>query len=363
MIEKLFDKHKKELALKIIGGERISTDDALRLYTDYSVSQLSFLSLERKKEKSENYVYFNRNIHVEPTNICIYKCRFCSYRATSPDDSYIYEAEDIIKKIENVEDKITEVHITGGVHPEWGIEYFATLIGKIHARFPNIHIKAFTAVEIEHMCLVDRISIEEGVKKLIDSGLSSLPGGGAEIFDESIRIKISPEKSDGEAWLKVHELAHKQGMKSNATMLYGHIESYSQRISHMDKLRQLQDRTSGFQAFIPLKFRRANNPMSRTEEISMIEDLRNYAVARIFLDNIPHLKAYWPAIGKDKAQMSLLFGVDDLDGTINDSTSIYSRAGAEKSPQMTTKNMINLIEKAGFNAIERDSLYHVIQKY
>lgn len=363
MIDTLFNEKQKPLALKILQGTRISAREAVELFNGFSISQLSFLSSERKRQISGSNVYFNRNIHIEPTNICVYQCKFCSYRASSSNDSYVYSVDDIIQKIEKVENNITEVHITGGVHPEWGIEYFAELICKIHNRFPNLHIKAFTAVEIEYMCQVDNISVEEGLRKLMQCGLESLPGGGAEIFDEDIRLKISPEKSSGKTWLDIHKTAHKLGLKTNATILYGHIESYEQRIMHMESLRKLQDETKGFQAFIPLKFRRANNLMSNVEEVSLMEDLKNYAVSRIFLDNIPHLKAYWPAIGANIAQLSLLFGVDDLDGTINDSTTIYSRAGAENKPQMTSTALIQLIHEAGFDAVERDSLYGIIHKY
>lgn len=363
MLKRIFNSGNIELAEKVLDGQRIDEKEALTLYSGFSLSQLAFLASERKRKQTQNKVYFNRNIHVEPTNICVYQCRFCSYRAQSSEDSYIYSAEDIISRIENVEENITEVHITGGVHPEWGIKYFSELLNKIHIRFPNLHIKAFTAVEIEYMCNLDGLTYVEGLKILMKNGLKSLPGGGAEIFDEEIRLKISPEKSSGEIWLEIHKIAHSLGMKTNATILYGHIESFEQRVQHMEALRSLQDETGGFQAFIPLKFRRANNPMSDVKEVSLMEDLKNYAVSRIFLDNIPHLKAYWPAIGKDKAQMSLMFGVDDLDGTINDSTSIYSRAGADEKPQMSTEEMIQLIRESGYSAVERDSLYGIIHEY
>ncbi|MBN2728264.1 MAG: CofH family radical SAM protein [Bacteroidales bacterium] len=363
MLNRIFTEYQLSLAEKVLANQRISINEALNLFHDFSLSQLSFLSSERKRQVSGLKIYFNRNIHVEPTNICVYQCRFCSYRAMSSDDSYIYTADDIISRIEKVESDITEVHITGGVHPEWGIKYFSELIAKIHSRFPKLHIKAFTAVEIEYMCMVDGISHSDGLKALMQSGLKSLPGGGAEIFDEEIRLKISPEKSSGKIWLDIHKIAHELGMKTTATMLYGHVENYEQRVKHMYELRALQDETGGFQAFIPLKFRRANNPMSDVEEVSLMEDLKNYSVSRIFLDNFPHLKAYWPAIGKNSAQMSLLFGVDDLDGTINDSTSIYSRAGAEQSPQMNSADMIQLIHDAGYSAVERNSLYETIREY
>lgn len=354
----LFEEKQKILADKILDNKRISEVETLYLYEDFSLAQLSYLATARKKTASGKNVFFNRNIHVEPTNICIYNCRFCSYKAKSLNDGYVLSASDIIEKLKPLKDQISEVHITGGVHPEWGVNFFASLLSEIRSSFPEIHIKAFTAVEIEYMCQLDDVSIEKGLKKLINSGLQSLPGGGAEIFDEEIREKISPEKSSGNRWLEIHKIAHKLGLKTNATILYGHVENIEQRIKHMSLLRELQDDTKGFQAFIPLKFRSANNQMSDVQEVSLIEDMRNYALSRIFLDNFPHLKAYWPAIGKDAAQMSLLFGVDDLDGTINDSTSIYSRAGAETSPQMSFQEMTHLINDADYISVERDSLYN-----
>ena len=354
------NKNQQSLAEKILSNQRINEEEALMLFEHFELPQLALLATQRKENISGNKVFYNRNIHIEPTNICVYNCRFCSYRASSASDSYAYTTEKIIEKIAAAADNITEVHITGGVHPDWGICFFADLLKKIKEQFPNFHIKAFTAVEIEYMCNIDKLKIADGLRILKDAGLSSLPGGGAEIFDESVRKIICPEKPSGQIWLDVHRTAHLNGLPSNATMLFGHIESRSQRVAHMSALRTLQDETHGFNCFIPLKFRCANNRMSNIGETPVVEDLKTYAIARIFLDNIPHLKAYWPAVGRDFAQITLHFGVDDLDGTINDSTIIYTRAGSNENPDMTTPELQRLIIDAGFHPTERDSVYNVL---
>jgi aminodeoxyfutalosine synthase len=266
---------------------------------------------------------------------------------------------DIVKKFDNK--NVTEVHIVGGVHPDYDLHYYGRLIQKIKQHRPVIHVKAFSAIELEYMIGKAGLTIEDGLQQLKNYGLDSIPGGGAEIFDEKLREKICDEKSSSELWLTIHEIAHTLGIPSNATMLYGHIETYEHRIDHMERLRNLQNKTGGFNAFIPLKYKKANNSMSYLGEVSIIEDLKNYAVARIFLNNIPHIKAYWPMIGKEAAQLSLSFGTDDLDGTIDDTTRIYSMAGAkELKPEMSSEEICLLIRKAGFEPVERDSLYNRI---
>jgi aminodeoxyfutalosine synthase len=349
-----------ELADKIFQGKRITAQEAIRLFDEFTPPQLSLLAVERKQLASGNKVFYNRNLHIEPTNICVYNCRFCSYKAKSEADSYLFTANDILQKIAEVADNITEVHITGGVHPDWGIRFFADMLKGIKDAFPTLHIKAFTAVEIGFMCRIDKMSIAEGLTTLRNAGLDSMPGGGAEIFDEDIRLIISPEKPSGNDWLSVHQQAHALGIPSNATMLFGHVENFTQRISHMELLRNLQDKTMGFNAFIPLKFKNRDNRMSDVAETAVVEDLKTYAIARIFLDNIPHLKAYWPALGRDFAQLSLQFGVDDLDGTINDSTTIYTRAGSSENQAMNTKELQKMISDAGFRPVERNSVYREI---
>lgn len=245
-----------------------------------------------------------------------------------------------------------------------GLAYFKNLIENIKQIRPDIHVKAFTAVELDYMCKKAKVSYEEGLKILKDAGQGSLPGGGAEIFDEEIRAQICKDKCTSEQWLQMHEAAHKVGMPSNATMLYGHLEKYEHLIDHMNRLRNLQDKTGGFNAFIPLKFRNKNNQMSDIEEVSIIEDLKVYAMGRIFLDNFNHLKAYWPMIGRKTTQLLLSFGVNDIDGTVDDSTKIYTMAGAEEQkPTMTTEQMIHLIKEVGRKPIERDSVYNELNDY
>jgi aminodeoxyfutalosine synthase len=255
------------------------------------------------------------------------------------------------------------VHIVGGVHPNRDVNFYVDLLQNIKKAAPNLHIKAFTAVEIDQMCQMGNISIEEGLLKLKAAGLESMPGGGAEIFDEEIRAEICPDKTGSEEWLRIHAHAHKVGIPTNATMLYGLLENYEHRVDHLNRLRTLQDETRGFNAFIPLKFRRENNEYSRIKESTIIEDLKDYAVSRIFLDNIPHLKAYWPMIGKQAAQLSLGFGVDDLDGTIDDSTKIYSMAGGEEKPTASREELIKMIKEVNLVPAERDTIYNILKEF
>jgi aminodeoxyfutalosine synthase len=264
-----------------------------------------------------------------------------------------------VDKATNGDPQAVELHITGAVHPERDIHYYGNLLRRIRSARPTLHLKAYSAVELDYMFEKSGMTIREGLEYLRSCGLDSIPGGGAEIFDETIRQQICGMKSNADTWLLIHETAHTLGIPSNATMLYGHYEDLSHRISHLERLRQLQDRTGGFNAFIPLKFRNGNNEMSDVQEVSVVEDMKMYAIARIYLDNFPHLKAYWPAVGMKLARIALAFGVDDLDGTINDSTKIYSLAGAEEqNPVMTVSAMRALITEAGRTPVERDSLYN-----
>ena len=356
----------KDISGKVLANLRISPEEGLILYKKADLPLLGVLAGIVRKRLNGNYVYFNRNFHIEPTNKCVYNCRFCSYHKPASDpESWEYSIDqmlDIVKKFDNKE--VTEVHIVGGVHPDHDLHYFGSLIKKIKEHRPSLHVKAFSAIELDYMIRTAGFTIEEGLKVLKNYGLDSIPGGGAEIFDEEIRKNICDEKSSSQLWLEIHETAHRTGIPSNATMLYGHIENYSHRIDHMERLRKLQDKTRGFNAFIPLKFKKRNNNMSYLGEVNILEDLRNYAVSRIYLDNIPHLKAYWPMAGKVTAQLSLSFGADDMDGTIDDTTKIYSMAGSEEeTPSMTTEGLCNLIREAGYIPVERDTLYNIIKKW
>jgi aminodeoxyfutalosine synthase len=357
------DKDLWVIAKKITGNIRITPEDGLFLFKKADLSLLGLLAGVVRRRHNGNLAYFNRNFHIEPTNICIYNCRFCSYHKPEGDpESWEYSHEEMLDIVKRFDDKaVTEVHIVGGVHPSHDLHYWGSLIRKIKAYRPSIHVKAFSAIELDHMISLAGCTIEEGLKLLKGYGLDSIPGGGAEIFDEELRKIICDEKSSSELWLKIHETAHRLGIPSNATMLYGHIETYAHRINHLERLRSLQDKTKGFNAFIPLKYKKSNNSMSYLGEVNIIEDLRNYAISRIYLDNFPHIKAYWPMIGKECAQISLSFGTDDMDGTIDDTTRIYSMAGStEENPVMSTEEISILIRQSGFIPVERDSLYNPI---
>lgn len=357
----------KNIAEIILNNERISTEQAIYLYRNVDLSTLGLLANFIRERKHGDYTYFNRNFHIEPTNICVFTCKFCSYSRLlkQADEGWVLSKEQMLDIIKSYDGKpVTEVHIVGGVHPKLTLEFFCDLFKSIKAIRPDLHIKAFTAVEYEYMFRKAKVSVEEGLKIMMEAGLDSIPGGGAEIFDEALRAEICGDKATTAEWLEIHETAHKLGLMSNCTMLYGHIEQYEHRVDHMNRLRELQDRTKGFNTFIPLKFRNQENEMSHVPESTVIEDLKNYAVARIFLDNIDHIKAYWPMIGRSTAQLSLSFGVDDIDGTIDDTTKIYSMAGAEEqNPKLTTKQLVELIKQVGRHPIERGTLYDVIKDY
>lgn len=355
------------IATKVLDNSRISPDEGLYLYEHAELPLLGALANHVRERKSGNVTFFNRNFHIEPTNVCVFSCNFCSYSRTLKDREEGWELtiDQMLDKVRAYDGQpVTEVHIVGGVHPKMTLEFFAELLRKIKAHRPDLHIKGFTAVELDYMFRKAKLSYEDGLKYLNAAGLNSLPGGGAEIFDEAIREKICADKCTSAEWLSIHEAAHLMGMHSNATMLYGHIESYRHRIDHMERLRQLQDQTGGFNTFIPLKFRNQNNEMSDVPEVNVTDDLRCYAIARIFLDNFPHVKAYWPMIGRQTAQLLQAYGVDDLDGTIDDSTKIYSMAGAEEqSPSLSTEQLVELIRQSGRTPVERDTLYNVVKDY
>lgn len=358
------------IAEKVFNGERISEEEGIALFDKAApLNYLGSLANYIREKKHGDNTYFNKNFHIEPTNICVFDCKFCAYskliRQKTDYDAWEMTEEEIIEKVRSYDNSdITEVHIVGGVHPKMGLHYFANLIKKVKEIRPELHVKAFTAVELEYMCRKAKVSYREGLQILKDHGQNSLPGGGAEIFAEDIRAEICNDKCSSEQWLEIHQTAHEIGMPSNATMLYGHIEEPKHLVDHMNRLRNLQDKTGGFNTFIPLKFRNGNNQMSHIEEVSVLEDLRMYAIARIYMDNFPHLKAYWPMIGRQTAQLTLNYGVDDIDGTIDDSTKIYSMAGAEEqSPTLTTDQLVALIKDVGRKPIERDSVYNVIKDY
>jgi aminodeoxyfutalosine synthase len=359
----------REISRKVLEGQRISASEGLFLFEEGSLSLVGTLANYIREKKQGNNTYFNRNFHIEPTNLCVYDCKFCSYsrliKQRDSADAWQYTMEDMLDIVKKYDGKpVTEVHIVGGVLPQYDLTFYTELFRKIKAHRPELHVKALTPVEYHYIFKKAKVSYEDGMRMIMESGCDSLPGGGAEIFHPEIREQIAADKCTGEQWLRIHEIWHGLGKRSNATMLYGHIERYEHRIDHLEQLRQLQDKTGGFQTFIPLKFRNQDNQMSHVPESTPVEDLRNYAISRIYLDNFDHIKAYWPMIGREVAQMSLAFGVDDIDGTIDDTTKIYAMAGAEEqNPSLTTRELANLIKSVGRKPLERDTLYNIIQDY
>lgn len=361
------DKGLLKIADKVKNNERLTEEEGVLLFEKGPLGFVGALANHVAERLHGGKVYFNRNFHIEPTNVCVFTCNFCSYSRLykNKDEGWELTMEqmmDIVRKYDG--QPVTEVHIVGGVHPKMNLEFFCELVSNIKAHRPDLHIKGFTAVELDYMIRKAKLSLEEGMQKLKDAGLQSLPGGGAEIFHPDVRNIICPDKVDADGWLRIHEIAHNLDMHSNATMLYGHVERYEHRVDHMSKLRQLQDKTGGFNCFIPLKFRNQGNDMSHIAESTIVEDLRMYAIARIFMDNFRNLKAYWPMLGRQTAQLTLSFGVNDLDGTIDDTTKIYSMAGAEEqSPALSTEQLCNIIDSVGRIPVERDTLYNELKVY
>jgi aminodeoxyfutalosine synthase len=361
------DPQLRSIAEKVYNSARISDEECLYLFDHAPLAYTGVLANFIREKRHGDNTYFNRNFHIEPTNICLYTCTFCSYSRLikKREEGWEYTMEEIMDIVRSYDDKpVTEVHIVGGVLPQYDVEFYSELFRQIKAHRPELHVKALTPVEYHYIFKKAKISYAEGMRLMKEAGLDSMPGGGAEIFHPEIRDQIAGGKCSGEQWLQIHEEWHKLGMRSNATMLYGHIEEYRHRVHHLRQLRDLQDETGGFQTFIPLKFRNKDNQMSHLSESSVVEDLRNYAISRIYLDNFDHIKAYWPMISRQVAQLSLSFGVDDIDGTIDDTTKIYSMAGSEEqNPAMNTQELVDLIKKVGRRPVERDTLYNVVMDY
>ncbi len=352
---------------KVFNAVRITDEEALLLFEKATLPFLGLLANHVKEKLHGDTVYFNRNFHIEPTNLCVFSCNFCSYSRlyAHKEEGWELSEEQMLDIVKKYDDQpVTEVHIVGGVHPKLTLHFFTNLLKKIKAHRPHLHIKGFTAVELDYMFRKAKMSTKEGMHFLQEAGLDSIPGGGAEIFHPEIREKICADKVDAEGWLEIHQTAHELNMHSNATMLFGHIENNFHRIDHMSRLRNLQDKTNGFNTFIPLKFRNKDNDLSHISETSLIEEMKIFAIARIYLDNFPHIQAYWPMLGRQNAQLSLSFGVNDIDGTIDDTTKIYSMAGSEEqNPSMTTEQLVTLIKQANRKPVERDTLYNVVKDY
>jgi len=357
----------QKIGNKVIHNERISFEEGVYLFEKASLPYVGALANWKRESLHGDTTYFNKNFHIEPTNVCVFSCKFCSYSKlyAHKEEGWELTIDQMMDIVKSYDGKpVTEVHIVGGVHPKLTLEFFISLLKAIKAHRPELHIKGFTPVELDYMFRKANLSTEEGMKRAQEAGLDSIPGGGAEIFHPDIRNIICADKATGDEWLHIHRTAHNLGMHSNATLLYGHIEKAEHRIDHMERLRQLQDETKGFNTFIPLKFRNKDNDMHDVPESTMANDLKMYAISRLYLDNFPHVKAYWPMLGREIAQLTLSYGVNDIDGTIDDTTKIYSMAGSEEqNPVMTTEELVRLIKQAHRKPVERGTLYNVIQDY
>lgn len=351
-----------DIAGKVEAGARLTFEEGVQLYTTPDIAAVAALANLVRERRWGDLTFFNRNVHVNATNVCEASCIFCSFARLKTGDkgAYTMALEEAVGRIRALRDEfITEVHIVNGLNPDLPWEYYTDLLRGIRAERPDLHIKAFTAVEIHYFAEKYGKTYEQVLRELIDAGLGSLPGGGAEIFHPRARRKLCHDKVDADGWLDVHRVAHRLGLRSNATMLFGSIETVEERVDHMLRLRGLQDETGGFQTFIPLRFHHENNRLERLKEPTGYESLRTYAVSRLLLDNFDHIKAYWVMLGIKLAQVSLAFGVDDLDGTIREER-IYHMAGATTPQEMGRRSLVELIRAADRIPVERDTLYNIV---
>jgi len=350
-----------DIADRLDAGVRLDAEDGVRLFAS-DLLTLGWLANRERERRHAGRTYFNHNIRIEATNVCVASCLFCSFARLRPADpeSFTLSLEQAWNKLRQRADQpLTEVHVVNGLHPDLPFAYYTDLLAGFKRIRPDVHLKCFTAVEVAFFADLYGMSDEQVLRELMAAGLDSLPGGGAEVFAPRVRRKICHDKCDADRWLSIHRTAHTLGMRSNVTMLYGHIETIEERVDHMMRTRALQDETGGFQAFIPLAFHPDNNQMRKLPAPSASDTLRVHAVARLMLDNIPHVKAFWIATGVDVAQTSLWFGVDDLDGTVQEEH-IYHMAGSTTPEALTTKELRHLIRVAGREPVERDTLYNVI---
>jgi aminodeoxyfutalosine synthase len=351
------------IATKVHAGERLSFDDGMALEQHADLHFLGELANVVRERKNGNVAYYNVNTHLNPTNVCVYRCQFCAFRADlkSP-KGYVMSDEQILHRAREATGRgATELHIVGGLHHHKGFDWYKHILEIIHAECPSLHLKAWTAVEWDWFQRLTKRPLEELMQEMIDAGLGSLPGGGAEIFHPDVRSVLCEHKADGEEWIKVHRTAHRLGLRSNATMLYGSIEKPEHRIDHLLKLRALQDETGGFQTFIPLAFHPENNRLSHIPKPSGLMDLKMMAIGRLMLDNFPHVKAYWVMLGIKTAQVALSYGADDIDGTVVHEI-IYHDAGSDSPQEMTVADLRKLIEEAGRVPVERDTLYNRVER-
>jgi aminodeoxyfutalosine synthase len=350
---------------KVMSGERLGASDALRLYQARDLAAVGALANQVREARHGDLTFYNRNVHLNPTNVCVASCKFCSF--ARPDDRHASQGYTMTldQAVQHVLSKralgITEVHVVSGLHPDLPWDYYVETVRRIRQAWPELHVKAYTAVELHFFAEKFGKTHEQVLRELVEAGLTTIPGGGAEIFAARVRRKICDDKATAEQWLDVHRTAHRLGLRSNATMLYGHIETLEERVDHMERLRSLQDETAGFQVFIPLAFHPEHNMIGRAfPRPTGYDGLRTYAVARLFLDNFDHLKAYWVSLGERLAQASLSFGVDDVDGTVLEER-IYHMAGATTPQALSESQLHRMIRFAGRVPAERDSLYHVLK--
>ncbi|TCK06258.1 aminofutalosine synthase MqnE [Phorcysia thermohydrogeniphila] len=360
------DRKLLSIAEKVLSGERLSFEEGLTLFESSELPVLGLLANYVAEKKNGKFAYFNVNVHITPTNICVGTCKFCAFRKKKGESgAYELTVKEVIEKLKRYSEEVsglTEVHIVGGLHPDWSYEQFIGIVRTVKEEFPELHIKAYTAEEIKYIAKKGNKSIADTLIDLIEAGLGSLPGGGGEIFSESVRKEICPDKITGDEYLEIHKTAHRLGLKTNATMLFGHVESYVDRVDHLLRLREAQDETGGFQTFIPLAFHPLNTEIPGATYTTGVDELKTIAVSRLILDNFPHIKAYWVMLGEKIAQVALQFGADDIDGTVREED-ITQAAGAKAGEFLPKSRLIKLIKEAGKVPVERDTLYNVLKIY
>lgn len=360
---KLLKDKKEEIAEKVRNGERLGYEEAVFLFKEMDFLTLGKLAKEMKLRKSGRMVFFNVNKHLNLTNVCVSRCRFCAF-GKGPDDkgAYVMTVDEAVDFAKMAPSGITELHIVSALHPDLPFSYYVEVIRRLREEFPGVYLQAFTAVEIEYFSRISGLSVGEVLRTLKEAGLDAMPGGGAEIFSPRVRLRTCPKKASGEQWLEVMETAHSLGIRSNATMLYGHIETIEERVEHLIKLREVQDRTAGFMAFVPLPFHPENTSMSHLKRTSALDDLRTISASRLILDNFDHIKAFWIMLGIPIAQLALEFGADDLDGTVVEER-ITHAAGATTDLGIAKEEIIRLIKEAGYEPVERDTVYNILVRY
>ncbi len=354
----------ESITKKVEDGERLSLEDGLQLYQpEVPLNALGQLANQVRERINGNRAYYNINTHLNPTNVCVYRCSFCAFRSDLRDPKgYVMDEEQILTRgQEAVEHGCTEMHIVGGLHHQKPYDWYVNLVRVLHEAYPRLHLKAWTAVEINWFEFLTKKSIRAILDDLMQAGLGSMPGGGAEIFHPEVRDQICEHKADAKNWFDIHRTAHQLGLKTNCTMLYGHIEKPYHRVDHLLRLRELQDETGGFQTFIPLAFHPDNTGLAHLKKPSALDDLRTMAISRLLLDNIPHIKAYWIMLGIGTAQTALAYGADDLDGTVRHEL-IYHDAGATTPEVLSSEVIRRLIAEAGREPVERDTLYHRVER-